>query len=64
MNGSCPQYAGDVSNAAFRRHWIAEAAAELHHGYRGFWIDDVNLDLRISHGSGHAATAVAASGRR
>jgi Hypothetical glycosyl hydrolase family 15 len=62
VNGSCPQYAGDVSNAAFRRHWIGEAAAELRHGYKGLWIDDVNLDLRISHGSGHAATAVAASG--
>jgi hypothetical protein len=56
----CPQYAGDVSNAAFRRHWIAQAAAELRHGYKGFWIDDVNLDLRISHGNGRAATAVAA----
>jgi hypothetical protein len=59
-NGSCPQYAGDVSNAAFRRHWIDEAAGELRQGYRGFWIDDVNLDLRISHGDGRAATAVAA----
>lgn len=51
-NGTCPQYAGDVSNPAFRAHWIAEARAELAHGYKGLWIDDVNLDLRVSRGSG------------
>src|SRR2546423_2595568 len=31
-NGTCPQYAADTSNAAFRRAWIAEARAKLGHG--------------------------------
>lgn len=57
-NGRCPQYAGDVSNRAFRAHWIAEARAELAHGYKGLWIDDVNLDLRVSRGSGATARPV------
>lgn len=51
-NSKCPQYAGDVSNAAFRAHWIAEARTQLARGYKGLWIDDVNLDLRVSRGSG------------
>lgn len=51
---TCPQYAGDISNPQFRRHWIAEAGARLRHGYRGLFIDDVNLnvDRRVSDASG------------
>jgi len=50
-NGRCPQYAADISNAAFRRAWIAEARAKLSHGYRGLFIDDVNMEFRV--GDGH-----------
>jgi hypothetical protein len=50
--GSCPQYAGDITNPAFRAHWIEEARRTLSHGYRGLFIDDVNLEFRVSDGSG------------
>lgn len=50
--GSCPQYAGDITSPAFRAHWIAEARATLAQGYRGLFIDDVNLEFRVGDGSG------------
>ncbi len=48
--GACTQYAADISNPAFRSYWIAEARAQLAHGYRGLFIDDVNMELRVSDG--------------
>lgn len=56
--GSCPQYAGDISNPAFRASWIDEAAADLKHGYLGLWIDDVNAEFRVSDGSGKPAPPI------
>jgi hypothetical protein len=56
--GTCPQYAGDVTDPAFRRHWIAMARAALEHGYRGLWIDDVNLERRVSDSAGAPAEPV------
>ncbi len=50
--GSCPQYAADVGNPAFRRYWIDRAKATLSKGYKGLWLDDVNLQFRVSNGSG------------
>jgi len=50
--GVCPQFAADVGNAEFRAHWIAQAQALLKKGYRGIWIDDVNLAWRVSDGNG------------
>lgn len=50
-NGTCPQYAADPGNAAFRAHWLAEASATLAQGYRGLWVDDVNLEWRVSDGN-------------
>jgi hypothetical protein len=49
-NGRCPQYAGDISNPAFRRYWIENLKARVAHGYRGVFVDDVNMDLRVSNG--------------
>lgn len=50
--GVCPQYAGDFGNPDFRASWIADAGALLAKGYRGLWIDDVNLVWRVSDGNG------------
>ncbi len=50
--GTCPQYAGDFGNPDFRAYWITKAADTLLQGYIGLWIDDVNLDWRISDGNG------------
>jgi hypothetical protein len=51
--GTCPQYAGDVTNPGFRAYQIAQAAAFLGMGYRGLWLDDVNLEFRVSDGNGN-----------
>lgn len=49
---SCPQYAGDVGNPDFRAYWISQAAQTLVQGYRGLFIDDVNMAFRVGDGSG------------
>ena len=51
-NGSCPQYAADIGNPAFRAYWIERAGALIEKGYRGLWIDDVNLTWRVSNDAG------------
>jgi len=51
-HGSCPQYAGDVGNPAFRAHWIDRARKLIEKGYKGLWIDDVNLTWRVSDAEG------------
>ncbi len=59
--GSCPQYAADVGNPQWRRHWIERAREtfaagrrrdDRGRGYAGIFIDDVNLELRASDGDG------------
>jgi F5/8 type C domain/Hypothetical glycosyl hydrolase family 15 len=50
--GACPQYAGDIGNPAFRRWWIDSAIRTLTNGYRGLFVDDVNLFFSVSDGTG------------
>jgi Hypothetical glycosyl hydrolase family 15 len=50
--GSCTQYAADIGNPDFRAWWIAGAKAKLAAGYRGLFIDDVNMAERVSNGYG------------
>ena len=56
--GSCPQYAGDVGNQAFRSHWIRRARAALRRGYRGIFVDDVNMLLRVADGHGRRVAPI------
>jgi len=49
---SCPQYAADIANPAYRRAWIEAVREQLARGYRGLFIDDVNMEMRVSNGSG------------
>jgi hypothetical protein len=57
--GTCPQYAADVGNPAFRANWIQEATATLGKGYRGLFVDDVNMLIsRIGNGSGTAVAPI------
>jgi hypothetical protein len=51
-NGACSQFAGDPGNPAFRAQWIAVAKQTLAHGYRGLFVDDVNLEFRVGNGQG------------
>jgi hypothetical protein len=47
--GSPPtQYAGDISNPAFRRYWIERTKAIAAHGYRGVFVDDVDMWANVS----------------
>ncbi len=57
-NGTCAQYAADISNPAFRRYWISVARAELRHGYGGLFIDDVNMELRVGDGQGREVAPI------
>jgi hypothetical protein len=50
--GTCPQFAGDPGNEAFRAWWIGQARELLDKGYRGIWVDDVNLAWRVGNGDG------------
>jgi hypothetical protein len=50
--GTCPQYAADIGNPSFRASWIADARARMAAGYRGVFIDDVNLRMMVSNGNG------------
>lgn len=60
--GSCPQYAGDISNPGFRHYWIEQAQAHFAHGYRGLFVDDVNMEERVGNGAEAQVTPVGASG--
>ncbi len=51
-NGTCPQFAADVSNPAFRRWWLDEARRLLAKGYKGLWVDDVNMQFRVGNNNG------------
>jgi hypothetical protein len=57
-DGGCPQYAADFGNQAFRDHWIDEAGAALERGYRGIWIDDVNMTWRVGDVNGRQVIPV------
>jgi ricin-type beta-trefoil lectin protein/putative glycosyl hydrolase-like family 15 (GHL15) protein len=52
QNGTCPQYAADISNPDYREHWINTARGILAKGYKGLWIDDVNLVMQVGNGNG------------
>ena len=50
--GSCPQYAADIGNPDFQADWIAGAKAQLAAGYKGLFIDDVNMVAKTGNGAG------------
>lgn len=56
--GTCPQYAGDIANPAYRHNWIAEAGAQVAHGYHGLFVDDVNMEQRTGNGEGQQVTPI------
>ncbi len=51
--GSCSQFAGDIGSPAFRAAWIADARRSYAQGYKGLFVDDVNMQQRISDGNGN-----------
>ena len=63
-DGTCPQFAGDISNPEFRADRLNIAASRLTGGnYAGLFIDDVNLQFRVSDGWGNAVAPMDSSGQ-
>jgi len=56
--GPCPQYAGDLGSQSFRDTWIAQAKAAVAQGYKGIWIDDANMEIRVGDATGANAIPV------
>ena len=50
--GTCPQYAADLGDPAYRAWFIDHVRAHVAMGYKGVWLDDVNLDFRVGDGNG------------
>ncbi|HEY6780016.1 MAG TPA: discoidin domain-containing protein, partial [Thermoleophilaceae bacterium] len=58
QNGSCSQFAGDIGNPAFRAQWITIALQTLSHGYKGLFVDDVNMEFRVGDGQGQEVAPI------
>ena len=48
---TCTQYAADVGNPAFRAWWISQAQSQMAKGYKGIFVDDANMEMRVSNGA-------------
>ena len=59
-NGNtCPQYAGDIGNPAFRANWIAKQQLIMEAGYIGLWVDDVNMaSIKVGNGNGSSVLPI------
>lgn len=49
--GTCPQYAADIGNQAYRNWFIGQLKGLISKGYAGVYLDDVNMSWRITDGS-------------
>src|SRR2546426_1499697 len=57
--GTCPQYAADPGNAAFRSFWIDQARRDIvAKGYRGIFVDDVNMAIKVGDSTGQDVVPV------
>ena len=46
--GTCPQFAGDITNPAWRAAWIERLRAVFARAaYKGVFLDDVNLERKV-----------------
>lgn len=61
-DGVCPQYAANLGDAGYRAQWIRAARDLRNKGYKGLWIDDVNLEFQIGDGTGKHATPMLRTG--
>lgn len=58
-SGTCAQYAADIANPAFRAAWISHVVELVNDSkYPGVFIDDVNMELRVSDGSGNPVAPI------
>jgi hypothetical protein len=52
--GTCPQYAADAGNPAYRAYYVSQAQQDIANGYRGIFMDDMNMNLDVGDGSGNS----------
>lgn len=50
-------YAANVLDSNFRSYWIKEVRSSMQKGYKGIFINDVNLNFKVADSSGAAAVA-------
>ncbi len=50
--GVCPQYAADIGNPAWQQYFISQAQRLAAVGYKGIFVDDVDMDRNVGNGSG------------
>jgi hypothetical protein len=55
---SCPQYAADIGNPAYRADYINRCKALIAKGYKGIFADDVNMDMNVGNGSGQQVAPI------
>lgn len=53
-NGTFPQFAGDLTNPAFRANQIAAITSLMKTGYQGVFLDDMNMSLDVCNQAGVA----------
>ena len=51
--GSCTQYAADIGDPGWRARFIAIAKERAASGYKGIFVDDVNLAFKVGDGHGN-----------
>ena len=56
--GSCPQYAADIGNSGWRTDYINRCKALVAKGYKGIFVDDVDMDMNVSNSSGQQVTPI------
>jgi hypothetical protein len=56
--GSCPLFAADISNRAWRAYYISHVRAAIAKGYLGVFVDDVDMWANTSNGAGQAVPPV------
>jgi hypothetical protein len=56
--GSCPLFAADISNAAWRAYYISTVKAAIAKGYSGVFVDDVDMWANTSNGAGQLVAPI------
>jgi hypothetical protein len=56
--GSCPLFAADISNRAWRSNYISTVKAALAKGYIGVFVDDVDMWANTSNGAGQLVAPI------
>jgi hypothetical protein len=56
--GTCPQYAADIGNPAWQQNYINGVKTLAAKGYKGVFVDDVDMDINVGNGLGQSVAPV------